>query len=122
MFFRDPDYKICAYIHTRIYVCAVLCLVTQLCPTLSDPMETVAYQAPLPWESSSKNAGVGFHALLQRISLTQGLNPGLLHCRRILDCLPSEPPGKPMNTGVGSLSLLPGKLHVCVCVCVCIIA
>ena len=31
-----------------------------------------------------KNTGVGGHSLLQRIFLTQGSNPGLLHCRRIL--------------------------------------
>ena len=35
---------------------------------------------------------------------TQGLNPGLQHCRA--DSLPAEPLGKPKNTGVGSLSLL----------------
>ena len=35
---------------------------------------------------------------------TQVLNPGLPHCRQI--SLPAEPPGKPKNTGVGSLSLL----------------
>ena len=29
-------------------------------------------------------SGVGWHSLLQRIFLTQGLNPGLLHCRQIL--------------------------------------
>ena len=34
----------------------------------------------------------------------QGSNPGLLHLQA--DSLPSEPPGKPKNTGVGSLSLL----------------
>ena len=31
-----------------------------------------------------KNTGVGCHALLQRIFPTQGLNPGLLHCRQSL--------------------------------------
>ena len=39
----------------------------------------------------SKNTGVGFHALLQGIFLTQGLNLGLLHCRQ---SFPSKPPGK----------------------------
>ena len=34
--------------------------------------------------SPSKNTGVGCHSLLQRIFLTQGLNPGLLHCRKTL--------------------------------------
>ena len=28
--------------------------------------------------------GVGFHSLLQGIFLTQGSNPGLLHCRQVL--------------------------------------
>ena len=54
--------------------------------TLCDP-RTVARQAPLSWETSGKNAGVGYHALLQRIFLTQCLKPCLLrflHCRWIL--------------------------------------
>ena len=37
-----------------------------------------------PWDSLSKNTGEGCHALFQRIFATQGLNPCLLHCRRIL--------------------------------------
>ena len=37
-----------------------------------------------PWNSPGKNTGVGCHSLLQRIFLTQGSNPGLLHCRQIL--------------------------------------
>ena len=40
-----------------------------------------------PWDSPGKNTGVGCHALLQGIFLTQGSNPGLPHCRRILYCL-----------------------------------
>ena len=37
-----------------------------------------------PWNSSGKNTGLGCHSLLQGIFLTQGSNPGLLHCRQIL--------------------------------------
>ena len=37
-----------------------------------------------PWDFPGKNTGVGYHALLQGIFLTQGLNPDLLHCRQIL--------------------------------------
>ena len=40
-----------------------------------------------PWDFPSKNTGVGCHCLLQRIFLTQGSNPGLLHCRQTLYCL-----------------------------------
>ena len=98
-----------------------------------------------PWNSLGQNTGVGSLSLLQGIFPTQGSNPGLPHCRRILyqlshqgsprildwvaypfpsrssqlrnrlgspalqaDSLPSEPPGKPKNTGVGSLYLLQG--------------
>ena len=48
-----------------------------------------------PWDSPGKNTGVGFHALLQGLFLTQGSNPHhlcLLRCRQILY---PEPPGKP---------------------------
>ena len=48
-------------INFTLLCCAVLCLVAQLHLT-----------------------GVGCHALLQGIFPTQGLNPGLLHCRWIL--------------------------------------
>ena len=37
-----------------------------------------------PWNSPGKNTEVGSLSLLQEIFLTQGLNPGLLHCRQIL--------------------------------------
>ena len=37
-----------------------------------------------PWDSPDKNTGVDCHYLLQRIFLTQGLNPSLLHHRQIL--------------------------------------
>ena len=58
-------------------------------------------------DSPGKSTGVGCHALLlQGIFPTQGSNPGLPHGRQIV--LPTEPPGKPKNTGVGSLSLLQG--------------
>ena len=57
-----------------------------------------------PWNSPGQNTGVGSLSLLQGIFLTQGSNPGLLHCRWILYQLSHK--GKPRNTGVGSLSLL----------------
>ena len=54
--------------------------VTQLCPTLCNPVDyTVS-----PWNSPSQNTGVGIHFLLQQIFPTQELNQGLLHCRRVL--------------------------------------
>ena len=37
-----------------------------------------------PWKSLGQNTRVGSISLLQRIFPTQGSNPGLPHCRRIL--------------------------------------
>ena len=37
-----------------------------------------------PWNSPGQNTGVDSPSLLQGIFPTQGLNPGLLHCRLIL--------------------------------------
>ena len=37
-----------------------------------------------PWNSPGQNTGVGSRSLLQGIFPTQGLNPGLPHCRQIL--------------------------------------
>ena len=39
-----------------------------------------------PCKSPGKNSRMGSHSILQRIFLTQGLNPGLLHGRQILYC------------------------------------
>ena len=85
---------------------SVPCLVTQLCPTLVDPMDCSSPGSSVHGGFLGKNTRVSCHPVLQGIFPTQGSNPGLLHLQA--DSLPSEPPGKPMNTGVGSLSLLQG--------------
>ena len=63
--------------------CAV-CLVVQSCLTLCDPMDCSPPGSSDLGDSPGKNPGVGYHALLQGIFPTQGLNPGFLHCRWIL--------------------------------------
>ena len=57
-------------------------------------------------DSLGKNTGVGCYAL-PPVALP---NPGIEPRSPVLqaDSLPSEPPGKPKNIGVGSLSLLQG--------------
>ena len=65
-------------------ICAVLCLVAQLCPTLCDLVHYSPPSSSVHWDSPGKNTGMGCHALLQRILPTQGSNPGLPHCRQIL--------------------------------------
>ena len=59
-----------------------------------------------PWTSSGKNTGVGFHFLLQGNLPNSVLKPRSPAMQA--DSLPSEPQGKPKNTGVGSLSLSQG--------------
>ena len=50
------------------------------------PHELYPTRLLCPWASPGKNTGGGCHAFLQGIFLTQGSNPGLLHCRRIPYC------------------------------------
>ena len=61
-----------------------LCLVAQSFWTLCDLMDCSLPRSSVHRSSPGKNTGVGCHALLQGIFPTQGLNPGLPHCRRIL--------------------------------------
>ena len=56
--------------------------------------------------SPVKNTGAGFHSLLQGNLPHPGIEPGSPVLQ--VDSLPSEPPGKPKNTGAGSLTLLQG--------------
>ena len=59
-------------------------LVTQLCLTLSDPVGCNLSGSSVHGILQYSYTGVGSHFLLQGIFPTQGLNPGLLHCRQIL--------------------------------------
>ena len=60
-------------------------LVTQLCPTLCDPLDCNQPSSSVHGDSPGKNPGVGCHALLQGIFSTQEKNLDSLHCRQILD-------------------------------------
>ena len=82
-------------------------LVTQSCLTLCDPMGCSPPGSSVQGDPPGKNTGVGCHFLLQGIFLTQGSNPGLLHCRQILYHLsywgsPVESPTFGEITGVSS--------------------
>ena len=77
----------------------MLCLVSQSCLTLCNPMDCSPPGSSVHGDSPGKNTRVGCHALLQGIFPTQGPNTGLPHCRWILYHLshqrflkgPSEP-------------------------------
>ena len=61
-----------------------LVLVAPYFPTLCDPMDCSPPGSSIRGHSPGKNTGVGCLALLPGIFSSQGLNPGLLHCRQVL--------------------------------------
>ena len=61
--------------------------VTQLCPTLCNPMDCSLPGSSVHGITPGQNTGVGCHSLLQGIFPTQGSNPGLPRYRQILYCL-----------------------------------
>ena len=52
---------------------------TESCPVVSDSLGPHGLYSP--WNSPGQNTGVGSLSLLQGIFPTQGLNPGVPHCR-----------------------------------------
>ena len=79
--------------------------VAQSCPTIST-LWTVTHQTTLSTGFSRQEYWRGCHFLLQEIFPTQGLKPGLLHCRQMLYHLSHQ--GSPLSQK-GSLNL---DLHV----------
>ena len=87
-----------------MYVCTVLCLVTQLCLTLCDPMNCSPPGFSAHGDSQAR--------ILEWITIPSSrgsfqpwTEPRSLLC---MCSLPSEPSQKPKSTRVGSLSLLQG--------------
>ena len=91
----------------RFWGCCTLCFVAQLCPTLCDPVDC-------------RPPGSSVHGTLQARALEWVAMPPsrgssqprdrtqVSHRIWQEDPLPSEPPGMPVNIGVGVLSLLQG--------------
>ena len=80
------------------------CLVAQSCQTLCAPMDCSWPGSSVHGDSSGKNTTVGYHPPGDLPN--PGVEPKSLAMQE--DFLPAEPPGKPMNTAVGSLFLLQG--------------
>ena len=78
----------------ELHVYVFMCLVTQLCLSLCDPMDYNPPGSSCSWDSSGKNTGVACHFLLQGMDLP---NPGIKPRFPTLkaDSLLTEPPGKP---------------------------
>ena len=70
-----------------------------MCSVLYNSLQPYGLQAAkllCPWSYPGKNTGMGFYFLLQRIFLTQTLNPHLLHLlhQQVVFFLTPEPSGK----------------------------
>ena len=80
-------------------------LVAQSCLTLCDPMDCTPPGSSVHEIFPGKNTGAGCHSLLQGNFPTQGLNPGLPHCRQILYHLSHQ------EMSANSLTLCRNKIH-----------
>ena len=80
----------------------VLCFVAQSCPSLCDPMDCSPTGTSVHGDSPSHSTGVGCHAFLQGIFLTQESNWGLLHGSRMLYWLSYQ--GSPYNPRITTKS------------------
>ena len=93
-------------------VCCALCLVTQSCLTLSNPMDYSPPGSSVHADPPGKNTGVGCYALLRGIFPNQRSHTGLPYCRRVpcppnlcSNAISSEEPF--LVTGVLYMAFLP---------------
>ena len=84
---------------------AMLCWAAQLCLTFCDPMDCKPARLLCPWDSPGKNTVLGSMPSSRASSHPRDWTQAPCIAG---DSLPSEPPGKPKNSGVRSLSLLQG--------------
>ena len=81
---------------TQCYVGVGGGLIAQVCLTLCDPTDCSPPGSSVHGDCPGKNTGVGCHALLQGIFLTQGLNPCLLYLLLWQEgSIPLAPPRRP---------------------------
>ena len=87
------------------FMCFMLCFMSSPASFIHTPW-TVAHQAPLSMGFSRQEYWSGLLCPPPGDLPNPGIKPRSPALQA--DSLPSEPPGKPKNTGVGSLSLLQG--------------
>ena len=102
------QYVVCVYTHTHIHTYVVLS-----CSVVSDSLQPHGLQPArllCPWEFSRQVYWSG----LPRTPPADLPNPGIKPKSPTLqtDSLPTKAPGKPKNTGVGSLPFLQGNFPI----------
>ena len=100
---RYVGYHLIMVIASEILKQWSLCLVTQSCPTLWDPMDCRLPGPSVHGDSPGKNTGVGCHSLLQRSS-----EPRARTCLSRVSCIAGtfftrEPSGKPNQTSMSKI-------------------
>ena len=95
-------------VYSSVFLFAVVAIIQLLSrvPLFETPW-TVGHMAPLSMGFSRQEYWSGLPCPPPGDFPNQGIEPRFPALRA--DSLPSEPPGKPRNTGVGSLSLLQGN-------------
>ena len=83
---------VCVRACVRPCACVRASRLSRVCLILT--LWTAPAQLLCPWGSPGKNTGVGCHAFLQGILLTQGLN--CVSCSSCIAFFTTEPPGKPV--------------------------
>ena len=91
----------------KITCVVLLCLVTQSCPTLCDPMDYSLPSSSVLGGFSRQDYWSGFPCPPPGDLSNPGIEPRSPSLQ--VDSLPFEPAGKLKNTGVGSLSFLQGN-------------
>ena len=69
-------------LYPEFWLCDLLTFQSESCSVVSESLQPHGLYRP--WNSPGQNIGVGSISLLQGIFPTQGLDPGLPHCRQIL--------------------------------------
>ena len=92
----------------------VVCqIITQSCPTLYDLMDYSPPGSSVRGDFPGKNSRGGCRALLQGIFPTQGLNPGLPHCKLLLYHLSHQEAMTNLDSTLKSRDvLLLTKIHI----------
>ena len=104
LLYEYPYFFVLTHLFHHFELCVSLCCSVLSCSVVSNSLRLHGLYSP--WNSLGQNTGVDS----QFPSPLDLPNPGIEPRSPSLqaDSLPAEPPGKPENTGVGSLSLLQG--------------